>query len=81
MPEKMITEKAIEKAVVEYAESLGFLQFKLSSQWNKALPDRLFIYKGVTAFIEFKAPGKMPTEPASENWHENCRSRRRMVLV
>jgi hypothetical protein len=37
------------------------LTFKFTSPNNKGVPDRLFIRDGQIFFIEFKAPGKMPT--------------------
>lgn len=54
-------ESEIEKKVCEYAEKVGFLQFKFSSQFHKGLPDRIFMRSGKVFFIEFKAKNKKPT--------------------
>ena len=55
-------ESKIERRVCEYAKSLGWLTYKFVSPGNKAVPDRIFLRGGWTFFIEFKAPGKEPTE-------------------
>ena len=59
---KMLTEAQIEKYVVEYAINLGCYVRKFSSPNHRGVPDRLFLSpSGVVFFIEFKAPGKVPT--------------------
>lgn len=55
-------ESLIEKKVCEYAESLGWLQFKFTSPGQRSIPDRIFFRAGVCFLIEFKAPGKRPTK-------------------
>ena len=55
-------EKQIEKKVCEYAESLGWLQYKFKSANHKGVPDRIFMKNGKVVFIEFKAKGKKPTK-------------------
>lgn len=56
-------EAKIEKAVCDYAKSKGCLVYKFSSPNHRGVPDRLFITpKGLTVFMEFKAPGKTPTK-------------------
>lgn len=52
-------ESTIERKVCEYAKERGVLVFKCTGQ--KGIPDRLFHYKGLTWYVEFKAPGKTPT--------------------
>lgn len=54
-------EKDIEKAVTDYAKSLGWLSFKFTSPNNRGVPDRIFFRAGRVILIEFKAPGKRPT--------------------
>ena len=56
-------EKDIEKKVCEYARSKGCLAYKFTSPNRAAVPDRLFIFKGMVWFIEFKAPGARATKP------------------
>lgn len=48
-------EKDIEKAVCDYAKSLGMLCYKFTSPSRRSVPDRLLITRtGVVWFIEFK---------------------------
>lgn len=54
-------ESTIEAAVCAYAKSKGCLTLKLSGQNQKGQPDRMFLHNGRVLFIEFKAPGKLPT--------------------
>ena len=62
----MMLEKHIERKVCDYARSCDFLVYKFTSPQRRSVPDRLFISpKGVTLFIEFKAPGKKCTEGQS----------------
>lgn len=37
------------------------MTFKFTSPNNRGVPDRIFIRDGQIFFIEFKAPGKIPT--------------------
>ena len=54
-------ESTIERAVCAYAKAKGCLVLKLSGPNQKGQPDRMFIKNGRVLFIEFKAPGKLPT--------------------
>jgi len=63
MRRKKVSEASIEKAVCKYARTLGYFHAKFTSVHNRSVPDRLFINpQGMTIYIEFKAPGKKPTE-------------------
>lgn len=55
-------ESTIESKTVTYAKSKGWLVYKFTSPANRAVPDRIFIRRGIVFFIEFKAPGKKPTK-------------------
>lgn len=55
-------ESQVEKSVCEFARRNKMLAFKLNGPGNVGKPDRLFLYNGKSVFIEFKAPGKKPTE-------------------
>ena len=55
-------ESLIEKKVTKHAQSLGWLAYKFSSPSNRAVPDHLYIKNGITVYIEYKAPGKLPTK-------------------
>ena len=50
-------EKDIERAVCNEARARGILAYKFSAPGNRGVPDRIFIYQGRIAFVEFKRPG------------------------
>ena len=54
----MKKESTIERAVVQYAQSFGILAPKFSPMGSSGWPDRIFLYRGHTMFIEFKRPGQ-----------------------
>lgn len=51
-------ESYIEKKVCEYAEELGWTNYKFSSPGNRGVPDRILLRNGKVIFIEFKSKGK-----------------------
>lgn len=56
-----VLESVTERWVVNYAESLGWLAFKLNNPSASGWPDRLFVSpNGVHVYIEFKRQGKVP---------------------
>jgi hypothetical protein len=55
-------ERNIERKVCEMAKAAGWLAFKFVSPAQRGVPDRIFIKDGRIVFIEFKAPGAMPTK-------------------
>ena len=60
---KTVSEKTIETTVCQYARSNGILTYKFTSPNRRSVPDRLFLGPGgLIFFVEFKAPGKKPTE-------------------
>jgi hypothetical protein len=64
-----MNESTIERAVCAYAKAKGCIVMKLAGQNQRGQPDRLFLYKKLVLFIEFKAPGKLPTALQSK-WLE-----------
>lgn len=58
----MIRERDIEAKVVKWAKNNGWLTYKFVSPSQRGVPDRIFIKEGHIVFIEFKAPGKKPTQ-------------------
>jgi hypothetical protein len=52
-------EQEIEQACKRIAENVGAILLKLQGQ--KGWPDRLLLYSGRVAFIEFKSPDEMPS--------------------
>jgi Holliday junction resolvase len=65
-----MSESAIEKKVCDFARAAGCIVMKLSGANQRGQPDRLFIRMGRVLFIEFKAPGKTPTE-LQHRWIHN----------
>jgi hypothetical protein len=57
----VILEREIERKVNNYAKKLGIFECKLNSTSLRGLPDRLYIYKGYTFYIEFKRPDEQLT--------------------
>lgn len=55
-------ESYVERKVCAYAKKLGWLCRKLQWIGRHGAPDRVFIKAGRLIFVEFKAPGKKPTE-------------------
>ena len=55
-------ESTTERAVCAYAKAKGCIVIKLSGQNQRGQPDRMFIRGGKVLFVEFKAPGKLPTK-------------------
>lgn len=55
-------EKNIERAVCDYAKSLGVATYKFTSPARRSVPDRIFIAPGgVIYFVEFKRRGQKAT--------------------
>lgn len=57
-----ISEKKVEKRCTDVAKANGWWSRKFSSPANRGVPDRIFAKEGRVVFIEFKAPGKLPTK-------------------
>jgi hypothetical protein len=57
---RSVLEKKIEDRVVKWADARGVICLKLNLWGNTGWPDRIFLYNGRIAFIEFKAPGQKP---------------------
>ena len=55
-------ESTIEMNCSKLAKDNGWLGFKFSSPQQRGVTDRLFIRDGQTVYVEFKAPGKLPTK-------------------
>lgn len=52
-----VLERDVERPVVRWAQAHGIIVLKLNLIGNTGWPDRLFLYRGQTVFIEFKRPG------------------------
>jgi hypothetical protein len=55
-------EKKLEKRACDVARANGWWTRKFSSPANRGVPDRIFLKDGVVWFVEFKAPGNVPTK-------------------
>lgn len=55
-----LLERKLEERVCAWAKEQGILAFKFEVSGQRGWPDRIFIYKGRCAFIEFKAKGCTP---------------------
>lgn len=73
-------EKAIEKAVCDYAKQQGCLVYKFTSPAQRHVPDRLLIANGRVFFIEFKRLKEKPTL-AQALEHEKMRAKGAVVYV
>lgn len=73
-------EKEIERRVCDFAREKDMMAYKFNSPARAAVPDRMFIFKGIVFFIEFKAKGKLPTS-AQNREHERIRSHGAVVFV
>ena len=59
----MPSEREIELRVSAYARYLDMLTYKFTSPSNRGVPDRVFLYKGHTMFIEFKRTRRKKLDP------------------
>lgn len=57
----IISENSIEQKFVRLCKRHGMRVFKLSTQYEMCLPDRLVLFEGFAGFCELKAPGKKQT--------------------
>ncbi len=56
-----ILESSLERKVVAYAESIGYITFKVSTVSSRGWPDRVFIdANGHHIYVELKQAGKKP---------------------
>lgn len=57
----MAKESALERKIIRYAKSTGWIALKFTSPGKRGVPDRLFFRNGSVVFLEIKAPGRKPT--------------------
>lgn len=55
-------ESTVEKHWCDYAKKRGWIAVKLAGPNHRGIPDRVFLRNGRAVFVEFKAPGRKPTE-------------------
>jgi glycine cleavage system H lipoate-binding protein len=51
-------ESELEKKCSQYARERGWASVKLEKNWNKGVPDRLFVKNDKVFFVEFKKDSK-----------------------
>jgi len=61
-----LREAKIERKVKEYAKKQGWVIRKFKSPARRSVPDDICMKDGKMFFIEFKAPGYLPTEAQKE---------------
>lgn len=52
----------IERPASTYAQTRGWFEFKIEKANKNGIPDRCYIRDGRVVFVEYKAPGKVPTK-------------------
>lgn len=55
-------ERDVQSRCVRFARLSGVIAHKFSSESHRSVPDYLFLYRGMSYFVEFKAPGKRATK-------------------
>lgn len=56
-------EKTIEQYLVKEVKKIDGIPYKFKSPQRRSVPDRLCIFdKNITAFVELKATGEIPTD-------------------
>lgn len=65
-----MNESYIENRFKTICERHGMRVFKMSTQYESGIPDRLVIYKGFSGFAEIKAPGEKQTKEQEAKMRE-----------
>jgi hypothetical protein len=79
---KRVLERDVQATCVDWIRGRlpGIYARKFSSPARRSVPDYVFTYNGFTWYVEFKAPGELPT-PAQLKEHEAIRAARGTVYV
>lgn len=76
-----VSEKALERRLVEKVKSLGFVAVKMNDQMNAGLPDRMIVLPSRRVlWVEVKSKGKKPTA-LQESRMRQLRALGHMVFV
>lgn len=67
-----LLERDVERRSCEWAERRGWFHRKYKGPGRRSHPDRLFIFRSLVIFVEFKRRGKEPTEL---QWKEHRKMR------
>ena len=68
-----LLEADIQSACVDHVRRLGAYARKFSSPANRSVPDYIITLDGETWYVEFKAPGKVPTKAQADE-HKKIRA-------
>ncbi len=63
-------ESELEKKCSQYARERGWASVKLEKNWNKGVPDRLFVKNDKVFFVEFKKDDKQILTKEQIFWRE-----------
>lgn len=63
---KRLLERDIQEACVRWARGRKWWARKFASPANRSVPDYIFGRDGFTLFVEFKSPGKKPSDAQRE---------------
>ena len=75
-----LREADIQAKCVDYMRGLGAYARKFASPANRSVPDYIFTWRGLTWYVEFKRPGKVPTK-AQANEHAKIREAQGVVWL
>jgi hypothetical protein len=71
----------IQKKSVDYAKSLGYKPYKMSTDLETGWPDYMFVgYAALIIFVEFKRPGE-PLRPRQNRMIKDMAARGHAVFV
>lgn len=60
----------IERPSCEFAESRGWFEIKIMKASKNGFPDRLYVRNGRTIYVEYKAPGEVPSRQQQKRIQE-----------
>jgi Holliday junction resolvase len=63
-------ESELEKKCSQYARERGWASVKLEKNWNKGVPDRLFVKNDKVFFVEFKKDKNQKLSQEQIFWRE-----------
>lgn len=69
----MVCESYVEKCCCDLAETRGWMVRKIAFVGRRDAPDRLFIRRGVTLWVEFK---RLNVKPRKTQLHEHAEMRK-----
>lgn len=75
VPERLVSEQAVELHLCATVKAAGGLCIKLNPFSMRGIPDRLVLMPGgMLVFVELKKPKGSKFEPLQERWHDKLRT-------